>query len=46
MKGQIKDLALSIKSEINTLMTSLIVPQKESLNNKAQEVNSLLKNVQ
>ena len=42
-KGPVIDLVLSIKSEINTLMTSLIVPQKDSLNNKAQEVNSLLK---
>ena len=36
------DLALSLKSETNTVTTSLIVPRKNTLNNKAQEVNSRL----
>ena len=39
------DLALSLKSETNTLTISLIVPRKDSLNNKAQEVNSRLINM-
>ena len=39
------DLALSLKSETNTVTVSLIVPRKDSLNNKAQEVNSRLINV-
>ena len=34
------DLALPLKSETNTVTISLIVPRKDSLNNKAQEVNS------
>ena len=36
------DLGLPLKSETNTVTISLIVPQKDSLNNKAQEVNSEL----
>ena len=36
------DLAVSLKSETNTVTTSLIVPRKNTLNNKAQEVNSRL----
>ena len=36
------DLALSLKSETNTVMISLIVPRKDNLNNKAKEVNSRL----
>ena len=38
------DLALSLKSETNAVTISLIVPRKDSLNNKAQEVNSRLIN--
>ena len=38
------DLALSLKSEKNTVTISLTVPRKDSLNNKAQEVNSRLIN--
>ena len=34
------DLALSLKSETNTVTMSLIVLRKDSLNNKAQEVNN------
>ena len=33
-------LALSLQSETNAVTISLIVPRKDSLNNKAQEVNS------
>ena len=36
------DLALSLKSETNAVMISLIVPRKDNLNNKVQEVNSRL----
>ena len=39
------DLALSLKSETNTVTISLIVPRKDSLNNKVQEVNSRLINI-
>ena len=38
------DLALFLKSETNAATISLIVPRKDSLNNKAQEVNSRLIN--
>ena len=34
------DLALSLKSETNTVMISQIAPRKDNLNNKVQEVNS------
>ena len=48
-QGQISrsniDLALSLKSETNTVTISLTVPRKDSLNNKAQEVNSRLINM-
>ena len=40
MTRSVIDLALSLKSEINTLTISLIVPRKDSLNNKVQVVNS------
>ena len=36
------DLALSLKSEINAVKISLIVPRKTSLNNKVEKVNSRL----
>ena len=36
------DLALTLKSETDAVNISLIVPRKDSLNNKAQEVNSRL----
>ena len=39
------DLALSLKSETNTVTISLTVLRKDSLNNKAQEVNSRLINM-
>ena len=39
------DLALSLKSETNAVTISLIVPRKDNLNNKAQEVNSRLINM-
>ena len=39
------DLALSLKSETNAVTISLIVPRKDSLNNKAQELNSRLINI-
>ena len=39
------DLALSLKTEANAVMMLLIVPQKNNLNNKAQEVNSRLINM-
>ena len=39
------DLALSLKSEANAVTISLIVPRKDNLNNKAQEVNSRLINM-
>ena len=39
------DLTLSLKSETNAVMISLIVPRKDSLNNKAQEVSSRLINM-
>ena len=39
------DLELSLKSETNTVTISLIVPRKDNLNNKAQEVNSRLVNM-
>ena len=39
------DLALSLQSETNAVTISLIVPRKDSLNNKAQEVNSRLINM-
>ena len=39
------DLALSLKSETNAVKISLIVTRKDSLNNKAQEVNSRLTNM-
>ena len=41
----VTDLALSLKSETNAVTISLIVPRKDSLNNKAQEVNSRLINM-
>ena len=34
------DLALSLQSETNAVTISVIVPRNDSLNNKAQEVNS------
>ena len=34
------DLTLSLKSETNAVAISLIVPRKDNLNNKAQEVDS------
>ena len=36
------ELALSLKSETNAVTISLIVPRKDSLNNKAKEVHSPL----
>ena len=39
------DLTLSLKSETKAAMISLIVPRKDSLNNKAQEVSSRLINM-
>ena len=39
------DLALSLKSETNTVTLSLIVPRKDGLNNRAHEVNSRLINM-
>ena len=39
------DLALSLKSEKNTVAILLIVPRNGSINNKAQEVNSRLINI-
>ena len=39
------DIALSIKSETNTVRISLIVPRKECLNDKAPEINSGLINM-
>ena len=39
------DLALSLKSETNAVTISLIVPRKDSLNNKAQAVNSRIINM-
>ena len=39
------DLALSLISEANAVTISLIVPRKDSLNNKAQEVNSRIINM-
>ena len=39
------DLPLSLKLETNTVTISLIVPRKDSLNNKAQKVNSWLTNI-
>ena len=48
-QGQISrsniDLALCLKSETNTVTISLIVPRNDSLNNKAQEVDSRLINM-
>ena len=38
----VSDVALSLKSETNTVTMSLIVPQKNNLNNKQQVVNSRL----
>ena len=34
------DFALTLKSETNTITISLIVPRKDSIKNKAQEINS------
>ena len=45
MTRSVIDLALSLKSEINTVTISLIVPRKDSLNNKVQVVNSWLINM-
>ena len=39
------DLALSLKLETNAVTVSLIVPRKDSPNNKAQELNSRLINM-
>ena len=39
------DLALSLKSETNTVKISLIVPRKDNLSSEAQEVNSRLINM-
>ena len=39
------ELALSLKLETNTVTTSLIVPRKNTLINKVQEVNSRLINM-
>ena len=48
-QGQISrsniDLAPCLKSETNTVTISLIVPRNDSLNNKAQEVDSRLINM-
>ena len=41
----VTDLALSLKSETNAVTISLIVPRKDSLNNKAQAVNSRIINM-
>ena len=41
----VTDLALPLISEANTVTISRIVPRKDSLNNKAQEVNSRLINI-
>ena len=38
----VSDVALSLKSETNTVTMSLIAPQKNNLNNKQQVVNSRL----
>ena len=45
MSRSVIGLALSLKSETNAVTISLIVPRKDSLNNKAQEVNSRLINM-
>ena len=45
MSRSVIDLALSLKSETNAVTISLIVPRKDSLNNKAQQVNSRLINM-
>ena len=45
ISGSVIDLALSLKSETNAVTISLIVPRKDNLNNKAQEVNSRLINM-
>ena len=39
------DFALSVKSEINAVRISLIVPRKDNINNKAQKVNRQLINM-
>ena len=44
-QGQSLTLHCRIKSEINAITISLIVPRKQNLNNKAQEVNSQLINM-
>ena len=41
----VTDFALPLISEANTVTISRIVPRKDSLNNKAQEVNSRLINI-
>ena len=41
----VTDLALSLKSEANSVTISLIVPRKNNSNNKAQKVNSRLINM-
>ena len=41
----VTDLALSLKSETNAVTISLFVPRKDSLKNKAQEINSHLINM-
>ena len=38
----ITELALSLKSKDNKILTSLIVPRNDNLNNKASEVNCCL----
>ena len=38
----ITELALSLKSKDNKILTSLIVPRNDNLNNKASEVNCYL----
>ena len=45
MSRSVIDLALSLKSETNAVTISLIVPRKDSLNNKAKEVNSQIVNM-
>ena len=45
MSRSVIGLALSLKSETNAVTISLIVPRKDSLNNKAQAVNSRIINM-
>ena len=43
--GEIIDLALSLKSDKNTISISLLTPRSNKLNNKAREVNNRLLNM-